>query len=382
MFYRHTIVKRFGVILLLVCSLFLLESNVPVLFVRRSSMHEYILHEINFHNYTLYYKHIMLPDLSMCNGLQDVVFKDDSRIIRATASGDNTSPSIKSSAVNGRRAEIRNLLMVATVLSTVNRWEARRAIRETWASKEESQSMKDGRVVVFFLISEPNSTYELFMLHEEQQNYRDLIVTDLKESYENLVLKVYASIVFHQQYCPVAPFLMKIDDDVGIHLDRMFRLWTMDARDTKSLYCQVLSDTTPERRSYHKWYMPYEKWPDSFYPDYCNGPMYVMGKAAGQNILDKAQIFAPMSLEDLFYTGVVAESAEVRKVNWSRNIVNTAQKFWKGQLQCDESNRRLLFSVHSLKKPENLRKGFQLMKNYLCYTPPSDEQRNTPREES
>ncbi|ETN85344.1 N-acetyllactosaminide 3-alpha-galactosyltransferase [Necator americanus] len=272
--------------------------------------------------------------------------------------------------------------MVATVLSTVNRWEARRAIRETWASKEESQSMKDGRVVVFFLISEPNSTYELFMLHEEQQNYRDLIVTDLKESYENLVLKVYASIVFHQQYCPVAPFLMKVDDDVGIHLDRMFRLWTMDARDTKSLYCQVLSDTIPERRSYHKWYMPYEKWPDSFYPDYCNGPMYVMGKAAGQNILDKAQIFAPMSLEDLFYTGVVAESAEVRKVNWSRNIVNTAQKFWKGQLQCDESNRRLLFSVHSLKKPENLRKGFQLMKNYLCHTPPSDEQRNTPREES
>ncbi|KAK6013186.1 hypothetical protein OSTOST_21556 [Ostertagia ostertagi] len=117
-----------------------------------------------------------------------------------------------------------SLLLVATVVSTTKRLQMRRAIRETWASPRESDAVKTGRVLVFFILSAPTSLHELYMLRKEQKKHNDLIVTDLPETYDNLVFKVYASMVFHQQYCPKAQFLMKVDDDVSVHLDRMIDL--------------------------------------------------------------------------------------------------------------------------------------------------------------
>ncbi|KIH62075.1 hypothetical protein ANCDUO_07644 [Ancylostoma duodenale] len=71
----------------------------------------------------------------------------------------------------------------------------------------------------------------------EQEQYNDLIVTDMEESYENLVLKVYSVMVFFQQYCISATFLMKVDDDVLIHLDRMFSRWIETDDDENSIFC-------------------------------------------------------------------------------------------------------------------------------------------------
>lgn len=44
-------------------------------------------------------------------------------------------------------------------------------------------------------------------------------------------------------------------------------------------------------------YVSDDVWPDQYYPHYCNGPMYVMGKTAGQKILDQAQIFPALAIE-------------------------------------------------------------------------------------
>ncbi|VDO65067.1 unnamed protein product [Heligmosomoides polygyrus] len=167
---------------------------------------------MSFLNFTLNYKYIMMPGLSLCDGSREHI-----------------------------------PLIVATVISTSNRTETRRAIRETWASPRESQAIKTGRVLVFFLLSAPLSIHELYVLRKEQKKHNDLIVTDLPETYENLVFKVYASMVFHQQYCPMARFLMKVDDDVVVHLDRMLELWTVDDSANMSLFCQVWPRSFPKR---------------------------------------------------------------------------------------------------------------------------------------
>ncbi|RCN45739.1 hypothetical protein ANCCAN_08239 [Ancylostoma caninum] len=78
---------------------------------------------------------------------------------------------------------------IALVLSRVNNYENRRAIRETWASRKRSQAVKNGTVVVFFILSSPKFHYELEELVEEQRVFNDLIVTDVIESYRNLLLK-------------------------------------------------------------------------------------------------------------------------------------------------------------------------------------------------
>ncbi|EYB84949.1 hypothetical protein Y032_0307g2040 [Ancylostoma ceylanicum] len=290
MLHKLSLIKKFGSLLVFIYCLLLLEFSVPITFFKRSTLNDFVIHDISFVNYSLHYKYIMMPELSLCDGSRG-----------------------------------HNPLVVATVLSTANRTDTRRAIRESWASSRESHSVKTGKILVFFMISAPASMHDLYMLQKEQKKHRDLIVTDLVESYENLVFKVYASIVFHQQYCPKAQFLMKVDDDVGVHLDRMVKLWKIDERANKSMYCQVWPRSRPKRDPSNKWFMSDDEWPDQYYPHYCNGPMYVMGKIAGQNILDQAQIFPPLAIEDVFYTGVVAESADVRRVNWGRSMLSNTK---------------------------------------------------------
>lgn len=57
-------------------------------------------------------------------------------------------------------------------------------------------AFQTGRVLVFFLLSAPLSIHELYVLRKEQKKHNDLIVTDLPETYENLVFKVIRSF-FH-----------------------------------------------------------------------------------------------------------------------------------------------------------------------------------------
>ncbi|KAK6040952.1 N-acetyllactosaminide 3-alpha-galactosyltransferase [Cooperia oncophora] len=175
--------------------------------------------------------------------------------------------------------------------------------------------------------------------------------------------------VFHQQYCPMARFLMKVDDDVSVHLDRMIELWKMNDKANMSIFCQVWPKSKPQREPESKWFVPQQMWPERFFPPYCNGPMYVMGKTAGQTILDHSQVFIPMTIEDLFYTGVVADSTGVKRINWGKSMMYSAKDLFRGRYKCSASEIPTLFSVHSLWEPDRLRQGFHIMKTYECGTP-------------
>lgn len=338
MLHNLSLFKKLGTVVFLIYCFLLLEFSVPLTFLKRSTLSEFVIHEMSFLNFTLNYKYIMMPGLSLCDGSREHI-----------------------------------PLIVATVISTSNRTETRRAIRETWASPRESQAIKTGRVLVFFLLSAPLSIHELYVLRKEQKKHNDLIVTDLPETYENLVFKVYASMVFHQQYCPMARFLMKVDDDVVVHLDRMLELWTVDDSANMSLFCQVWPRSFPKRNPKSKWFVSAQMWPERHFPPYCNGPMYVMGKTAGQSIIDLTQIFPPMTIEDLFYTGIIAESAGVRRVNWGRSMLHSSTDLLRGRGKCSATEEPILFSVHSLPNPGQMRKGFRIVKTYKCHFAPSPE---------
>ncbi|CAJ0602886.1 unnamed protein product [Cylicocyclus nassatus] len=113
-------------------------------------------YKISFANFTQYYKYILLP----------------------------SSSTLSSCLGNSGRSP----LMIATVLSIANHTEERQAVRETWASERESKFIKTHYVMVFFIIS-ATSKNDLQILQKEQEEYDDLIVTDLHEAFQNLHLK-------------------------------------------------------------------------------------------------------------------------------------------------------------------------------------------------
>uniref|UniRef100_A0A1I7XKD6 Hexosyltransferase n=1 Tax=Heterorhabditis bacteriophora TaxID=37862 RepID=A0A1I7XKD6_HETBA len=113
--------------------------------------------EMIFSNNTIPYRILMLPDLSDCQ-----------------AEGKNMTDQI----------------VVATVLTSAKRYETRMAIRETWAGDRFSSAVKNRKVLVYFVISDSKIRKDMDLLLDEQAIYNDLIVTDLKEAYNNLVYKV------------------------------------------------------------------------------------------------------------------------------------------------------------------------------------------------
>ncbi|CAJ0599494.1 unnamed protein product [Cylicocyclus nassatus] len=248
--------------------------------------------------------------------------------------------------------------MIATVLSTANHTEERQAIRESWASGRESKSIKTHHAMVFFIISS-TSKNDLHNLQKEQEEHDDLIVTDLHETYENLYLKVYASMVFHQRYCPLAQFLMKVDDDVALNLDRVVDSWKKDNESSHSIFCRVWKKARPDRNIRSKFYVPKNVWPNKHYPPYCSGPMYIMGREAGRLILEYARLFTPLMMEDIFYTGIIAEKAKIRRVHWAASLSLDFRKFSQ---ECNKAKKMKIF-VHSLHSPQHLRAVFQLLKD-------------------
>ncbi|KAE9412674.1 hypothetical protein Angca_005478, partial [Angiostrongylus cantonensis] len=173
------------------------------------------------------------------------------------------------------------------------------------------------RVVVYFILSKPDSVDNFSMLQQEQQQHCDLIMTDLTESYKNLVYKVYASFMFHQHYCPQTLFLMKVDDDVCIDIDRILTDWNIEKNGSiSSIYCHKAYKGPAVRDPKHKLFVPKHIWPMPYFPTYCGGPAYIMGRSAEQAILDEARNFPPFYIEDVFYTGILAESIGIERVDW------------------------------------------------------------------
>ncbi|VDM62178.1 unnamed protein product [Angiostrongylus costaricensis] len=274
---------------------FVIILNVTKWHPKSEKLSKSLEHSMNFFNHSTSYKYIIMPDLSLCDGSRQ----------------------------------------------KVDRFENRQAIRDSWASAQYSLSIKTGRVVTYFLLSEPNSIHDFLMVRKEQKKHNDLIVTSLTESYQNLVYKVYASIVFHQQYCPQTSFLIKIDDDVGIHIDRMLNLWNIDKNASMSLYGHLIENVLPIRDPNSKWFVSEHVWPNQHFPTYCAGSTYLMGRSAGRAILDEAKNFPPFEIEE----------------------------FFNGSFKCNASQKPTLFAVHALETPDEMRRGCRILETDQCRYP-------------
>ncbi|EPB70030.1 hypothetical protein ANCCEY_10882 [Ancylostoma ceylanicum] len=140
--------------------------------------------------------------------------------------------------------------------------------------RELSVTLRNGLVVVFFILSATNSDNELLAVQREQKLYGDIIMSDLVESYDNLVHKfdvelkqhvlqhcrntqvevqVHACMSFFTNYCREASFLMKADDDVAIHFDRLLDSFQVNSDSEEKLFCSILNNTEPIRVLNDKW---------------------------------------------------------------------------------------------------------------------------------
>ncbi|CAJ0589591.1 unnamed protein product [Cylicocyclus nassatus] len=192
-------------------------------------------------------------------------------------------------------------------------------------------------------------------------------MSDLVESYENLVTKVHVCLTFYLRHCGSVPFLMKVDDDVSVDLDRLFDTWDKSEMTTEKLFCALLNNREPIRDSSSKWYVPKGKWPPRLYPAYCNGPLYIMGNVAVKRILQQSMRLPLFIMEDVFYTGFVAGSLGIKIVDWKDKIQNHLQYEQVEVPVCGPNSSAITVAHFPLSTPEEMMKGSLKLKRTICF---------------
>lgn len=193
------------------------------------------------------------------------------------------------------------LRMVIVVVSKMTVGNKRQMIRETWGN---TLHQKQYNFRVFFLAGKSNND----LVEQENNNYGDIIQTDITEDYYTLTEKTIALLGWAAEFCPNAQYVFKSDDDVFLHVRRiMNQIEQIDASDSVIIGKCVV--TEPFRFT-SKWALTYEEYPFSKFPTYCAGPGYMMSMEAAKELYVVMLRTIAFKLEDV-YVGMVAYSRNV-----------------------------------------------------------------------
>lgn len=206
------------------------------------------------------------------------------------------------------------LVLVTSAPHNTNR---RNWIRRTWI-----RPLRKLNFIVLFSIG--YSADESMLVYKENEQHKDIIQWTFHDSWRNLTLKSVANILWFEDHCSNAEFLIKVDDDAVINAQALYNS-LQPLTGTRSLSGRLLSHNSPcflwwKRRHC----MPEEDFSKlnfiEFYPPYPAGPMYVISREAALLLsrrmrnIDNLHIYF---LEDVFIT-ILAKDLNVSIVDQPR----------------------------------------------------------------
>ncbi|GMT03075.1 hypothetical protein PENTCL1PPCAC_25249, partial [Pristionchus entomophagus] len=197
-------------------------------------------------------------------------------------------------------------------------------------------------------------------LKSEIEEKGDIILVDTEDSYMNLVYKAVITFFISQAHCPT-PFLLKIDQDVVFNVDKfMDQVGSTFHSDHPVIYCRPINYYVcmPYRDPRSAWYVSFHQYSEWFFPNYCSGPAYVLTSHAVNAIMKKLHEFDVMTIEDVFFTGIVARAADVKRIPMAgRFRTNYNAYSLVSKLDCPGE----ILAVHDVKTEEDFRKAWELL---------------------
>ena len=231
--------------------------------------------------------------------------------------------------------------------------------------------MRGRHTAIIYLVGVPDEkelqTYPTLKddIIKESDTFRDLAITNNVDVYKNLTLKTIAAFDWARQFCPEADFLLKTDDDMFIHMKRLLSTTKQLRASTLSpngiIVGNVAAGWKPVRNPQSKYFITQEQYEETSYPPFVTGPSYLISRPAF-DLLQQAAMNRPFfHLEDVFITGIVAESVDVPRrlaVEFRNNAIPIPTRF----LGCTLTKT---ISIHKV-KPEEQVELSEMAKNPQC----------------
>ncbi|KAK0413673.1 hypothetical protein QR680_006937 [Steinernema hermaphroditum] len=234
------------------------------------------------------------------------------------------------------------------VMTTVKFFAQRDVIRRTWASKNHTAD-----ALVVFIVGKDEKEENMKLMREENERYGDIIETTIPDVYNYTALKIHAGYYLHTKYCFDVPFVLRADDDVIVLPDRFVHFIKAGFFNNtgKAIYGIIWTEGKPVRDPSHKWYIPPEYYKPDTFPPYVNGPAYLMTRLAPKAILEKTKETTFFWIEDVMFTGIMANSTGVKLID-----ANGIFKY-----HCDREDEAGIHAFRSW-----ARKGFCLLRSTPC----------------
>ena len=220
------------------------------------------------------------------------------------------------------------ILLLIIVISAPEHFAHREAIRRSWG---ESNQYK--HTVISFLVGLPEDPATRTKIEEESEAHSDVVLNNIIDHYENLSLKTLSAFHWFQTLCRRAEFLLKVDDDMFVQVNKILqkvrKLLDIDPV-PRVILGNVSSGWKPVRNPRSKYLITESQYPGERYPDFVTGPSYLVSRRAAAEILPAAMEQKYIHLEDVFLTGVVADSLSIPRINigeFKNNAVRVPAQF-------------------------------------------------------
>ncbi|XP_037709465.1 beta-1,3-galactosyltransferase 5 isoform X3 [Drosophila subpulchrella] len=237
--------------------------------------------------------------------------------------------------------------LLVLITSAVHHEAARMSIRQTWMHYGSRRDVG----MAFILGRTTNQTLNK-VIEQEDFMYRDLIRGHFIDSYNNLTLKTISLLEWTDLHCPKAKYLLKTDDDMFINVPKLITLMST-LKANRSIYGRRAENWKPIRNKWSKYHISFAQYGKATFPFFTTGPAYLLTGDIVHALYLQSLNTAFLKLEDVFTTGIVAESLDIRRVN-VREIANTRTKF-------EACHIRDRISIHMVRNNEQ----FELWKMLL-----------------
>ena len=218
-----------------------------------------------------------------------------------------------------------DVLLLLFVKTSPENTERRRAIRSTWGNETYIRQALGVNVRVVFALGVPQSKQRhqasgersrlglQETLVREDQLHGDLVQQDFVDTFHNLTLKLIMQFSWAHAHCGHARFLMTADDDIFVHMPNLVRyLQDVAKRGVKDFWVgRVHRGAPPIRRKDSKYYVPFEMYQWTSYPDYTAGAGYVVSRDVADKIYQASlTLNASIYIDDVFM-GICANAMGV-----------------------------------------------------------------------
>lgn len=169
---------------------------------------------------------------------------------------------------------------------------------------------------LIFVVGRSESKDDEEALRLEASVNKDILQADFLDTYYNLSFKSLSILHWINGHCPYENFYVQADSDALLFPENL-HLFAEKNKLKKRHIFGLCWHQAPVRR-YGKWRVPETRYSFNFFPDYCSGAAFVMTGDVPKLLIDNLDRSSSyMSVDDAYFSGVLAEKSNVNRVRFS-----------------------------------------------------------------